>query len=153
MWLGAGKNIDSSMHCNIFFPNLYRFIKSSESIPASGSPWPPVPHWTPLGLCLQQLEAPRVQPRSRFGGWCAAETLLELWGRVADVWRTTLSETVNSQRGWSHPGRCTVRPWIALSSGKRGSVSMFYPLVSSWRAEGPQLCLCLCQTKMYHAVL
>ena len=91
--------------------------------------------------------------RSRVGGWCAAETLSELRRRLATVWRTALSETVNSQRSRSHPGRCTGRPQIALSSGQRGGFSStFYPLASSLRAEGLRLCLCLCQTKMDHAV-
>ena len=55
-----------------------------------------------------------------------------------------------------------VSPWplhraSASSTLLRGevggrSMSMFYPLTSRLRAEGRRSCLCLCQTKMYHAV-
>ena len=101
-----------------FFPVQYRLIKSSESIQASSGPWPPaVPRWVPLGPCLLQLEPPRPWPGLRVGGWCTAETPLQLWRQVADVWRTALSETVNSQCSRSHPGCCTVRLQVALSSG------------------------------------
>ena len=97
--LGVGKK--KSIHQCIaiyFFPIQYRFIKSSESIRASD-------HLRslagPLGPRLQQLEASCPRPRSRVGGWCAAESPSELRRQIADVWRTALSETVNS-----HPGHC-----------------------------------------------
>ena len=43
----------------------------------------------------------------------------ELRRQVADVWCTALSDTGNSQRTQSHPGCCTVRQRVALSSGER----------------------------------
>ena len=104
--LGVGKNIDSSMHCDIFFPNSISIIKSSESIQASDHPRALA---GPLCPRLQQLEASRPRPSSRVGGWCIVNTPSALWRLVADVWHTALSETVNSQRSRSHPGCCTVR--------------------------------------------
>ena len=123
----VGKNISSSMHCNIFFPNSISiqkilWINSGKQRP----PPPAVPCWMLLGP--QQLEAPcprpRPWPRSRVRGWCATETLLELQRRGADVRRTTVPETVNSQGSRAHPGCCTVCPWVALSSGERGGFSV-----------------------------
>ena len=100
--LEVGKNINQCIAICIaiyFFPIQHQFRKSSESIQASSGPWPPtVPRWTPFGPRLEQLEAPRPWPHSRVGGWCAAETPLELQRQVANVWCTALSETVNSQR-------------------------------------------------------
>ena len=118
----VGKNINSSVHYSIFFPNSVSIQKiDTELIQASSGPRPPaVPPQTPLGPRLQQLEA----PRPRVGGRGAAETPSELWRRVADVWRTSLSETVNSRWSWSHPCRCTACPWVALSSGERGGFSV-----------------------------
>ena len=99
--------------------------------------WPtvgPMSLARPLGPCIKQLETFCPQPRARVGGWYATETPSALQRQVADVWRTALSETANSKHSWSYPGRCTVSPWVALSSGEIGGVSVnVYPLVSSQR--------------------
>ena len=107
------------MHCNIFFS---QFSIDSENPLNRFRQEAAAPRWTPLSPRLQQLEAPHLRPRSRVGGWCAVETLSELRRRAADFWRTTLSETVNSQRSRSHPGNCTARLRVALSSGERGGI-------------------------------
>ena len=77
-----GRNIDSSMHCNIFFfPFQHRFRKSSID---SGKQRPQTTRWpSSLGPHLQQLEPPRPWPRSRVRRWCTAETPSELRRWVA----------------------------------------------------------------------
>ena len=91
-WEGVGKNIDSSVHCNIFFPNS---ISIHKILWIDSGHWPPaVPRRTsrslagPLGLSPPAAGKSRPRPLSRVGGWCAAETPSELRRRVADVWRT-----------------------------------------------------------------
>ena len=139
------------MHCNIFFS---QFSIDSENPLNRFRQEVAAPRWMPLSPRLQQLEAPHPRPRSRVGGWCAAETLSELQKAGS---RFLTHHSFGDCKLPAQP----VSPWklhcapagSTVLRGERGdSVSTCYPLASSRKAEGPQLCQCLCQTKMHHAV-
>ena len=148
--LGVGKNIDSSVHCNIFFPNSISILKilwinSGKRPPAvpsrtSRSPPPAAGSVSPATL----LEGRRVMcRRSTFGAVEAGSRCL-----------------THRSFGDSKLPALPVSPWplhhAPASSdilwGERGVSVNVYPLLSCWRVEGLWSFLCLCQTKMYHAV-
>ena len=107
LWIDSGKQWPSTTRCPLLDASRSLPPAARSALPASALP----SSWKRL-------------TRSRVGGWCAAETPSELWRRVAHVWRTALLEIVNSQRSQSHPGCCTVRPRVALSSRKRGGFNV-----------------------------
>ena len=107
------------MHCNIFFPNsvlIHKILwidsgKRPPAVPCQTSRSPPPAVGSVLPVT--SLKGRRVMRHGNTVG--AAE---------AGSRCLTLSETVNSQRSQAHPGCCTVRPRVALSSGERGGVSV-----------------------------
>ena len=138
------------MHWNIFFPNSILIHKIL---------------WIVSGK-----QPPAVLRRSSRSPPPAAGSVLpatSLKGRRVMCHGNTIEAAEAGSQCLTHRsfGDCKlpaqlVSPWLlhrvpvgsTLLRGERGFSVNVYPLVSSRRAEGLQSCLCLCQTKMYHAV-
>ena len=149
--MGVGKNISSSMHCNVFFPNSISIHKIL---------------WIDSGK--RPPAVPRRTSRSPPQAAGSVSPATSLKGRRVTCRGNTVGAAEMGSRDLTHRsfGDCKlpVQPvsvWplhrvpasSTLLEGERGGVSVnVCPLVSSRWAEGRWSCLCLCQTKMYHAV-
>ena len=121
--LEVGKNIDSSLHCNMCFPNsisIQKFlcIDSGEQQPlTTHCPSPDASHSPPPAA---RSTLPATSHEGRRVMRCGNTVRAAEAGSRCLVHRSF----GNSQHSRSHPGRCTMCPRVALSSRERRGFSV-----------------------------